>query len=247
MLIVCGSLSGAPGVSTAAVGLAAQWPGGRALLVEADPSGGVVAARFGLAQQPGLTSLAASTRHGGGVESIAEHLQGLPLGIEAVVAPGSADTVAGSVTVLGRNSGTVLRGVAGVVVADVGRLYPGSPAGGLLPAADAVLVLASPATEYLDHVDARMPWLREVTRPGVLGLALAGPGSYPAGEIAARLGAPVWAVLPRDRWGAGVLTGRLVGRAWQRTRLVRALRDLAATLHQQVTHRDEAESGVVSR
>ena len=64
MLIVCASLSAAPGVSTLAAGLAAGWPDGPALLLETDPSGGVFAARFQLAQEPGLTSLAAQMRHG---------------------------------------------------------------------------------------------------------------------------------------------------------------------------------------
>ncbi len=47
-LVVVASVSGAPGVSCTALGLTALWPGHPALLVEADPSGGVLAARFHL-------------------------------------------------------------------------------------------------------------------------------------------------------------------------------------------------------
>ena len=44
-----GSLRGAPGATTLAMGLAAAWPattGRRCVVVEADPNGGVLAARF---------------------------------------------------------------------------------------------------------------------------------------------------------------------------------------------------------
>jgi hypothetical protein len=246
MLIVCASVSGAPGVSTTAVGLAATWPVPGAVLLEADPSGGVAAARFGLAQQPGLSSLAAVARHGHAVGLATEHRQRLPLGVDAVVAPGSADTAAGSVAVLSRHAHTALPAAA-VVVADVGRLFPGSPAGELLRVADVVVLVVSPVTEYLDHLDARMPWLQETTQPDALGLVLSGTGPFPAGEVGLRLGAPVFGQVPRDRWGAGVLSGRLVGRSWHRTRLVRAVKDLATILHAQATSRAEPASPVVVR
>lgn len=214
-----------------AVGLAAGWPQPGTLLVEMDPSGGVLAARFGLAQQPGLASLAASARHGvTGV--LDEHVQRLPLGIDVVVAPGSAEVAAGSVGVLARHADTVLRGLAPTVVVDAGRLYPASPATDLLTAADAVVLVATPTTEYLDHLLARLSTLSDAVQGHRVGLVLVGKGPYPAAEIAARLAVPVWAELPRDPRGAGVLAGQLTGRTWHRTPLVRALRDLAATVRQ---------------
>jgi hypothetical protein len=228
MLIVCASLSGAPGVSALAAGLAAGWPGGPALLLEADPAGGVLAARFGLAQRPGLTSLAAQMRHGAAADA-APHVQHLPLACPVVVAPGSAETTCGTVSVLGQHAG-LLRELAPVVVTDVGRLYVGSPASALVAAADAVLLLVAPATEQLDHADTRIPGLREVARWRRLGVVVAGKSPYSMAEIAEKLGAPVWGQMPRDRWGAGALTGQLTDRGWTRTRLARACRDLAGHL-----------------
>ncbi|GAB3147028.1 hypothetical protein GCM10027290_29680 [Micromonospora sonneratiae] len=244
MLVVCASVSGAPGVSTAAVGLAAGWPQAGGLLLEADPSGGVAAARFGLAQQPGLASLAAAARHGGVGGVLSAHVQRLPLGVGVVVAPGSADVAAGSVGVLA-GSADALRDVAPVVVADVGRLYPESPARALVAAADAVVLVTTPTTEYLDHLDARLGWLRNLVDRGWIGLAVSGRGLYPAAEIGARLALPVWAQLPRDQRGAAVLGGRLAGRTWHRTPLARALRDLAGTLHWFATRRDTAQLGAL--
>ena len=230
MLVVCASLSGAPGLSTLAVGLAARWPERPALLLEADPCGGVFAARFGLSQQPGLAGLAAQMRHGSPGD-VAAHAQRLPLGCDVILGPGSADTAAGAVAILAQHADTTLRGLAPVVVADVGRLYVASPAMPLVAAADSVLLAVGPDTEHVDHLDARMPALRETARWGRLGVVLSGTGWYGRAEVADRLGVPVVAELPRDRWGAGALTGRMAGRIWARTRLARAAEELAVRLN----------------
>jgi hypothetical protein len=233
-------------VSTVAVGLAAGSSQAETLLLEMDPSGGVLAARFGLAQQPGLASLAAVARHGvTGV--LDDHVQRLPVGVDVVVAPGSADIAAGSVDVIARHAESVLRHLAPMVIVDVGRVYPGSPATELVAAADVVVLVATPSTEYLDHLDARLSTLSDVVQRDRIGLVLVGQGPYAAAEIAARLALPVWAELPRDPRGAGVLAGRLTGRTWQRTALVRALRDLAVTVRQRAPQPDAAALEAVAR
>ena len=58
MLVAMVSVKGAPGVTTLAVGLATRWPRGEAVVVEADPAGGDLSARFGLAHDPGLAAMA---------------------------------------------------------------------------------------------------------------------------------------------------------------------------------------------
>ena len=226
MMIVVGSVSGAPGASTVALGMAGLWPDRPALLVEADPAGGVLAARFGLREDPGTGSLAAAARHGHRVENAGPFVQHLPLYFPVVPAPGGAERAAGTVAVLAAHPDTALAGLAPMVIVDVGRLYPGSPALNLVRAAAAVVLVAWPGTEYLNHLDTRLPDLPSTG----MGVALTGRGGFPAGEVAHRLGVPVWAQLPRDRWGAGVLAGRLTGRAWGRTRLGQAVRALAVTV-----------------
>ncbi|MEU7171480.1 MULTISPECIES: hypothetical protein [Micromonospora] len=229
MLVMVASVSGAPGVSTAAVGVAALWPNMPGLLVEADPCGGVVAARFGVPQEPGLAALAAAARHGLPAAGPAQFVQALPLGVHAVVGPGAAETAAGAVSVLAGQP-EALAGLAPVVVIDGGRLYPGSPAHGLLRRVDALVVVTAGDTEHLDHVDTRLAGLRASVRTSQVGVAMVGKCAYEPQEISGRLGVPVWAHLPTDRWGAAVLAGRLSGPAWTRTRLAQALRSLAATL-----------------
>jgi hypothetical protein len=212
------------------LGLVGRWPTPGALLLEADPAGGTLSARFGLAQQPGLGSLAAEMRHGSLDGEGTSHIQQISLGFDAVVGPGAAETAAGAVAVIGHHADTALRSLAPVVVADLGRLYVGSPATPFLASADAVVVLTGAATEDLDRLDARLSGLRDLARWGRLGVVVAGKGSYPTSEIADQLGVPIWGQLPRDRWGGAALSGRMSSRGWQRTRLARAVNDMAVRL-----------------
>src|SRR5699024_5236667 len=60
------SLGGAPGVTVAALAMAAVWPApSGAALIEADASGGDIAAWQRLQPSPGITDLAAAVRHRG--------------------------------------------------------------------------------------------------------------------------------------------------------------------------------------
>jgi hypothetical protein len=229
-LTLVASVSGAPGVSCTALGLAALWPQRPALLVEADPSGGVLAARFSLARGPGLAELAAACRHGEPITDPALVKQYLPPRFEVVTAPGDAGETSGAVTVVAAHPDAALRPLGPVVVCDVGRLYPDSPTMRLLPAADAVVLVTDPGPEHLDHLYLRLPELLHTARPGAIGLAVAGKTRYSTAEISHQLGAPVWASLPPDRWGGAALTGRGSGRSWARTRLGQALTQLAGHL-----------------
>ncbi len=57
-VVALASVKGSPGVTTAALAMAARWPAGRkVLLVEADPFGGDLAPRYGATVTGGLASL----------------------------------------------------------------------------------------------------------------------------------------------------------------------------------------------
>src|SRR5262249_53388734 len=85
MLVAVLSLKGSPGVTTFSIALAARWPAtARALLVEADPSGGDIATRFSLASAPGLVSFAAAARRSTDPGLIWQHAQALPGGLLVV-------------------------------------------------------------------------------------------------------------------------------------------------------------------
>jgi MinD-like ATPase involved in chromosome partitioning or flagellar assembly len=65
VIIALGSIRGAPGVTSWAVLLAAAWPSAHdvtRVVVEADPAGGVLGARFQIGVEPGLPQFLAGLR-----------------------------------------------------------------------------------------------------------------------------------------------------------------------------------------
>ena len=230
MLIAICSLKGSPGVTTWAVALAASWPQlARAVLVECDPSGGSLATRFGLAPAPGLVSLAAAARRDTAPGLLWSHVQALPGGLPAVVAPPGADYTRVALHTLldSRPSVSALRGVAAqgaVVIADCGRLDATSPALSIAREADRVLLLARPLADELTTLAAGLSMVDLWSmRPALL---LVGSG-YPAGEVVHEIGIPVLAAIPQDTRGVGALCGHSGVR---RSRLGRTAREVATRL-----------------
>jgi MinD-like ATPase involved in chromosome partitioning or flagellar assembly len=237
VLIVIVNAKGSPGASTLAAGLAARWPQPQAVLVEADPAGGDLAARFGLHHKPGLSTMALDARSLQAPPRPGEWIQRLPFGVAVVLAaPGPAATA--SLTTLGGRLPQLLRLLAEehpAVVVDAGRWQPATLADPLLRAADVVLLVARPSCEELRQVDVRIQALRELAAD--VRLVLVGvQGGWPAREIAEALSVPVAQVVPVDRRGAGLLAGRLEPRrgwaspGWTRLPLLCACRSLARQL-----------------
>lgn len=229
VLIAIASVKGAPGVTTLAVGLAALWPEPGAVLVECDPDGGDLAARFGHHPDPGLAGLAASTRTGTGRLPVAEHVQRLAVGADVVLGPGG-DSAAASVRVLAANGGEFRRlGDERTVILDLGRLACGGPGMALAAVADHLLLVTGGQLSEVVQVQARLGWLR----PGLSGrlwLVRAGQDGYRPAEIARALGVKVIWDLPRNRLGAGALSGQLRVPNWRQLALSRAIRGIATTL-----------------
>ncbi|MFM9615792.1 hypothetical protein [Streptomyces niveiscabiei] len=229
-LVALGSLKGSPGVTTAAVGLAAGWPsGGHPVVVECDPAGGDLLGRFRLETDPGLVSLAAAARHRAGPGLVWQHTQRLPGGLPVVTAPVGADQTRTSLAQLTRRGTEVLRWAATrpgtVVIADCGRLDPDSPATKVIEGADALLLLSRARDDALAHVATRWPGVTQGTRHPYF--ALVGDG-YPTEEVARELGIEVTARLPYDPKGAAALGGRPGRRTTpSRSPLGRALAQLA--------------------
>ena len=230
-LIAVGSVKGGTGATSLAVGVAAGWPQPGAVLVETDPDGGDLAARYGHHPDPGLVSFAAAARSGGAADLLRAHAQQLRLGVDVVLAP-PGDTAAAAVQALAQGGTQMLRRAAGdaAVILDVGRVGHGGPGLSMAAMAGDLVLVVRPTLDELIQVQARLGWLRE-TVGGRLWLALSGPGPYQAAEVARDLGVEVVGELPRnDRPGAGVLAGQLVGRSWRKARLPRAARSIALRL-----------------
>jgi hypothetical protein len=170
-LYVLAAAKGSPGVTTSAVVLAGIWPGAP-ILADLDPAGGDVALRYRdqsggpLDPDRGLLSLGAAVRRGNSEVQLADHVQQISGGLEVLVGVSSPGQVQG----LGptwQHLAKSLRSVPGRdVIADCGRLMPGSATVPVLQSADAVLMLARPTLEGLSHLRELIRGLAEILRLG---------------------------------------------------------------------------------
>lgn len=217
-----------PGVTTAALAFAAASACYRqTVLIEADPAGGDVAARAGLALDPGLVSLAAAGRHEGLVLDVEPHAQPLRAGGLVVVGPTTYEQASGAVATL---AGRLSAGDAGrddhLTIVDCGRWFPGSPAERELDGADIVLVVARPTLDALEHLRSRLAGLARAAGRSIPAVLLVGDGPYPSEEVSGALGVGVVGVLPFDPRGAAALLGAASARVARHSPLVRAARSI---------------------
>ncbi|MEV0966466.1 hypothetical protein AB0J25_28455 [Streptomyces sp. NPDC049910] len=238
-LIAIGSVTGAPGVTTTALLLAALWPrqadgGIRPVVVEADASGGDLMIRFGLPPSPSLLDVAATAVQpypGSLLGAVSE----LPFGVRAVVSvPGHGPCRQAVRLMTGEAGRRVLRGEdgdVGTVLLDLGRL--GEDVTPLMETADHLVVVARGGAEPLTHVSGY--GLDAGTYTGRLTLAVVGPCPYRAEEIAGTLGIEHVVFLPWDARNVAALSGP--GRGTWRSRtgfrtppLVTAVETLARRL-----------------
>lgn len=234
MSIVCiGSAHGSPGVTTTCLALVGVWASKRrVLLAEADSSGGVLAARFALRDRPGLTSLAAASRHGWTDEAVWASSQELPGGARVLVAPPTSEQVD---SVL-RDTAEGLARWAGAasdtdMVVDCGRLPSSPPSIELLRAASMVWLVTRPSVDMLRPAAARAAALSKL---GVNAeLILVGGRPYGPSDVQAEFGVAVLGVVAEDSAAAAALAGRGSARGFRRSLLVRSV----ATLVESATAR----------
>ncbi|CAN5810183.1 hypothetical protein BH23ACT10_BH23ACT10_08030 [soil metagenome] len=224
--IALGSVKGAPGVTTAVLALAAVWPEQRPLVVvEADPDGGVLAARRALGFEPGLVGLAAACRRG--VTDVGMHSQPLSDSVRVVIAPSTAAQVRASLAAAGDDLWPALTG-GGDALFDCGRLSVASPAIGLAACADHTLVLARPRIEDIALIRDRIAPLRSMgIAPKIV---LIDDGPYRTDEVGDAVDAPVVARLPIDHRAADALNGVAAYHRLHRSRLLRTVRALVDDL-----------------
>jgi hypothetical protein len=231
-LICFGSVRSSPGVTATVLALAASWPGTPPpVVVEADPDGGVLAARYGLGrsgESPGLTSLATAARRGLGAGELWRHAQELPGGAGVVVGPDGADSAIAALRSAGQELGSWLAAQPDVVaLADCGRLRPGSPAVELVRCASRLVVVVRPRVEELQALSQRVAVLGQLAP---LGLVLVGDQPYSASEVSEHLGVEVLGVVAADPRGAQALEGAASARVLRRSLLARSALALAARL-----------------
>ncbi|WP_436788893.1 hypothetical protein [Yinghuangia sp. YIM S10712] len=236
-VVVFGSVKGAPGSTASALALTAAWPrregGVGPLLVEADGSGGSVAAWCDASPwdaASGLVGLAAGSRHGGpagsGAVEPAAYGSVVGCGLRVVRAPAAGPQAAAALEVLAASRFAVLRAsTAEVVVVDAGRLE-GSHVDALLAAADVLVLVARGGVDAMGHVAGRFEGLR--ARVPVMDLLVVGPSPFGPSEVEAAFGVGRAHAWPWDPAGIRELVSR--GGRGRRRPLLRAARSLAEDL-----------------
>lgn len=238
MRIAFAAARSSPGVTTTALAFASVM-GVRVLLVEASEDGGSLAVRYGLTLEPGLTTLAAATRHEVSSATISEHAQDLPgteSRLQALVGPPTPEAA----QLLMRNAGDRLADVLTrvddqVVLIDAGRLPAAPSTVPLLTSVDAVVLVARPRAEELATIAYRLPALRDLGLE--LRLVLVGDAPYGPEAVAAEIDLPVIGALADDRQTADAMAGIGSTRRLTRSPLLRS----AATLLDHLTDTGEVK------
>jgi hypothetical protein len=224
-------------VTTTALAVASRWPvtSAPAMLIEADASGGDIAARFDLPNSPSLLT-AAATLQQPTPGLLLEHAHALPGVVRVVAAPMRAAEVSGGLADFTRAVLAPMRHRTDVhLLVDAGRCDPRSlPV--LATYADLVVLVvrqdgrSAPAT--LGRCVHAQQLVDAIASRGLpLAAVLVGDAPYRASEIATFLGTALLGVLPEDPYGASHLSGRsATGRAARRTRLARDAATLATLL-----------------
>lgn len=235
-VLVVGSVRGAPGVTSAALLLASCLNDGA--VAEADIEGGVLAIRYRLGREPGLTTLAAA--HAAGAEDWRDHVQDAG-GVPVLVGPDAPDRMAALWSRAGRDLVATLAASSGTVVVDAGRLRSGEATSATLTVASLAVVLVRPVPEDLVGLAHRLPALRRAVD---VGLVMVGQGPYSAEDVGAEFGVDVLGVLPEDRRAAAMLTAHGgSSRGLARTPLARAARSVADAMVARAGDTDNTANG----
>lgn len=243
MLVAFASAKGSPGTSTAVVALGSVWPSD-VVVADFDPAGGDLLYRHRdprgepLDPEQGLLSLAVAARRGITADAVVDHVQVVDGGLGVLAGVTHPEQVTGIGPVWPAMAG-VLRDLPGTdVLADCGRVTPGSPLLPVLTAADAVVLCVRPAVESYAHLRERLRWLAGPLRIGDIGsvpvgiVVVAEPGDTTATRDLDRLlqheGMQVSVIgrLAHDPKAADALAGRR-NRKLGRSLLIRSAREVA--------------------
>lgn len=236
MIIAVASRKASPGATTVAALLAAQWQeaGTTRFVIEADPSGGTLAARWSEAHDvswnPGLVDLA-MVRGATDAEDLLPASQPLAPGVRLCAAPPAPNQVASALTSIGDTGAALLAGADGArSFVDCGRLDGRSPA---LPLARRAVLTLLVLRPVLEEINTGFAGVVELAAAGCrIGLVLVGRGHWSADEIAAAANVEVVGQLPDEPRSARLFANRglTAGRAFHRTQLAGAAAELASNL-----------------
>ena len=194
MIVTVGSVRGSPGVTSWSLLLAAGWPNtfaGERVVLEADPDGGVLGARYGLGVEPGVVSFLVALRRSSGPAEVDAH--GRRVG-DVWLVPGP-ETGEQARSVWSSSAADVVERIVGddrLWVVDAGRLHTANPAVVFAERSVVTVLVSGARPEDLVQLPARVMALSAVGRVAVL---IVGRSGYRVDELVEFLGTPlVWSV-----------------------------------------------------
>ncbi len=229
MLIGLLSAGGSPGVTTTALAMGSVWPA-PVVVIDADPSGGDVAAAGGGMVDASLSNvleLARLGRHDRLPQVLDSQMQTMPFGTPVVVGFGDPTQV-GAVSWSDLAAGLCAVSHRDVVV-DLGRWGMPYHAAPLLRACDLLLLVVRTQTRALRRAERVLPLIREDlnrANPGNAGvdLLVVGDGPFSSTDISRRLGVHVLGELALDTKTATMFSdGAPAPRHVERTPLLRSV------------------------
>lgn len=220
MIITLGSIRGAPGVTSWAVLLAAAWPptvGVERVVLEADPAGGVLGARYEIGVEPGLPQFLAGLRRSENpTPDIDRSARSVSDQVWIIPAPETGERTR---AVLGAATDDTARQLATdqrIWFIDAGRLDETNPSLTLVNEASLAVLVVGARTEDLVQVPSCVERLRK--RCERTALIVSGRTPFSESELLEFSSADrVWIVGDRNDLAAGAalaLTGRRGRRTW---------------------------------
>ena len=209
-----GSLRGGSGATTLTMGLAAAWPaatGRRQLVVEADPNGGVLAARFGeLRADRTIADAAVALRRDVDLDRLLGTARSVWDAVPVIPShPSAEQTTAVLVNAAERLATGLAAGLDVDAIVDVGVLTARSPALPLARRAVTTLLLSRTWFEDVAGLSVRV---RELRAAGVEpSLVAVGDAVYDPEDVAREADLPLFASLPHDPRSAASLAGQASG------------------------------------
>ena len=195
MILTLSSISGAPGTTSWALLLSAAWPSGNTperVVLEADPDGGVLGARYDLGVHPGAVSLVAACGRDNKI-ALADHGRQIQDKLWVVPGPELAETAQ---PVWARGADTVATALVAddrVWIVDLGRLGPNSPGNPFADLASMNILVAHVGNESLVQIPSRIK--RLALSGGTTGLILVGKTGHTNPDLTSFSGADrVWEV-----------------------------------------------------
>ena len=242
MLISFVSAKHSPGVTCAALSFAAAARElGDVLFAELDPAGGEVAALMvekKVSFDPGLMSLAASSRRGEPpAEIVMQHAQMLPTGVNAILAPPSAEQAAIALGGVGMRLSSALAKMPAAVFADCGRWDPRQPSSDRVTGSSLVIVVIRPTVTSIEHARSMLNPLAAMTKK--ISVILVGDKPYGPAEVGEALNVDVLGVLDYDSRSATLLSEGNDFKVVRRTPLTRSAFSMLDKIRERVSSTED--------